>query len=116
MVQLFSFFRCRFKRLINHEAIAAAKAGIEGFVRSVLQLTQRQFKSKRYCPKHYGFKYVAKDFSSEVAIEVSKNMHPISKTGDAGDILPVVKRLLSDDAMGNWTNNTCRWRIVYSKT
>ena len=36
--------------------------------------------------------------ASEAAREVSKNMHPISKIGDADDILPVIKWLLSPDA------------------
>ena len=39
-----------------------------------------------------------KILSSEAAREVSKNMHPISKIGDADDILPVIKWLLSPDA------------------
>ena len=39
-----------------------------------------------------------KILSSDAARVVSKNMHPISKIGDADDILPVIKWLLSRDA------------------
>ena len=87
------------KGLSNHEAIAAAKAGIEGFVRSAAATYAKDnLRVNSIAPSIMDSNMSQKILSSEAAIEVSKNMHPISKIGDAGDILPVVKWLLSDDA------------------
>ena len=87
------------KGLSNHEAIAAAKAGIEGFVRSAAATYAKDnLRVNAIAPSIMDSNMSQKLLSSEAAIEVSKNMHPISKIGDAGDILPVVKWLLSDDA------------------
>jgi len=87
------------KGLSNHEAIAAAKAGIEGFVRSAAATYAKDnLRVNAIAPSIMDSNMSQKILSSEAAIEVSKNMHPISKIGDAGDILPVVKWLLSDDA------------------
>ena len=87
------------KGLSNHEAISAAKAGIEGFVRSAAATYAKDnLRVNAIAPSIMDSNMSQKILSSEAAIEVSKNMHPISKIGDAGDILPVVKWLLSDDA------------------
>jgi len=87
------------KGLSNHEAISAAKAGIEGFARSAAATYAKDnLRVNVIAPSIMDSNMSQKILSSEAAREVSKNMHPISKIGDADDILPVIKWLLSPDA------------------
>ena len=87
------------KGLSNHEAIAAAKSGIEGFARSAAATYAKDnLRVNVIAPSIMDSKMSEKILSSDAAREVSKNMHPISKIGDADDILPVIKWLLSQDA------------------
>ena len=87
------------KGLSNHEAIAAAKSGIEGFARSAAATYAKDnLRVNVIAPSIMDSNMSEKILSSEAAREVSKNMHPISKIGNSDDILPVVKWLLSTDA------------------
>ena len=90
---------CSSDLLANHEAISAAKAGIEGFVRSSASTYAKDnLRINAIAPSIMQSNMSQKILSSDTAIEVSKNMHPINKIGDVNDILPVVKWLLSDDS------------------
>ena len=85
--------------LSNHEAISAAKSGIEGFVRSsAATYAKDNLRVNCIAPSIMDSNMSQKLLSSEAAIEISKNMHPISKIGDVNDILPVVKWLFSDES------------------
>ena len=87
------------KGLSNHEAISAAKAGIEGFARSAAATYAKDnLRVNVIAPSIMDSNMSQKILSSDTAREVSKNMHPISKIGDTDDILPVIKWLLSADA------------------
>ena len=87
------------KGLANHEAISAAKAGIEGFVRSSASTYAKDnLRINAIAPSIMQSNMSQKILGSDTAIEISKNMHPINKIGDVNDILPVVKWLLSDDS------------------
>jgi len=87
------------KGLSNHEAISAAKAGIEGFARSAAATYAKDnLRVNVIAPSIMDSNMSQKILSSDSAKELSKNMHPISKIGDADDILPVIKWLLSPDA------------------
>ena len=87
------------KGLSNHEAISAAKAGIEGFARSAAATYSKDnLRVNVIAPSIMDSNMSQKILSTETAREVSKNMHPISKIGDTDDILPVIKWLLSPDA------------------
>ena len=87
------------KGLSNHEAISAAKAGIEGFARSAAATYAKDnLRVNVIAPSIMDSNMSQKILSSDAAREVSKKMHPISKIGDAADILPVIKWLLSPDA------------------
>ena len=87
------------KGLSNHEAISAAKAGIEGFARSAAATYAKDnLRVNVIAPSIMDSNMSQKILSSDSARELSKNMHPISKIGDADDILPVIKWLLSPDA------------------
>tara|TARA_B100001758_G_scaffold18782_1_gene13311 strand:+ start:694 stop:1404 length:711 start_codon:yes stop_codon:yes gene_type:complete len=84
------------KGLSNHEAISAAKAGIEGFARSAAATYAKDnLRVNVIAPSIMDSNMSQKILSTDTAREVSKNMHPISKIGDADDILPVIKWLLS---------------------
>jgi NAD(P)-dependent dehydrogenase (short-subunit alcohol dehydrogenase family) len=86
------------KGLSNHEAISAAKAGIEGFARSAAATYSKDnLRVNVIAPSIMDSNMSQKILSSDTAREVSKNMHPISKIGDTDDILPVIKWLLSPD-------------------
>ena len=86
------------KGLSNHEAISAAKAGIEGFARSAAATYAKDnLRVNVIAPSIMDSNMSQKILSSDTAREVSKNMHPISKIGDTDDILPVIKWLLSPD-------------------
>ena len=85
--------------LSNHEAISAAKSGIEGFVRSsAATYAKDNLRVNCIAPSIMDSNMSQKLLYSEAAIEISKNMHPISKIGDVNDILPVVKWLFSDES------------------
>ncbi len=87
------------KGLSNHEAISAAKAGIEGFARSAAATYAKDnLRVNVIAPSIMDSNMSQKILSTDSAREVSKNMHPISKIGDTDDIIPVVKWLLSQDA------------------
>jgi 3-oxoacyl-[acyl-carrier protein] reductase len=87
------------KGLSNHEAISAAKAGIEGFARSAAATYAKDnLRVNVIAPSIMDSNMSQKILSTDSAREVSKNMHPISKIGDTDDIIPVVKWLLSRDA------------------
>jgi len=87
------------KGLSNHEAISAAKAGIEGFARSAAATYAKDnLRVNVIAPSIMDSNMSQKILSTEASREVSKNMHPISKIGDSDDILPVIKWLLSPEA------------------
>ena len=86
------------KGLSNHEAISAAKAGIEGFARSAAATYAKDnLRVNVIAPSIMDSNMSQKILSTEASREVSKNMHPISKIGDSDDIIPVIKWLLSPD-------------------
>ncbi len=87
------------KGLSNHEAISAAKAGVEGFARSAAATYAKDnLRVNTIAPSIMYSNMSNKILSSDIAIDISKNMHPIPKIGDVNDILPVVTWLLSDDS------------------
>ena len=87
------------KGLSNHELISAAKAGIEGMVRSAAaSYAKDNLRVNAIAPSIMDSNMSQKILASETAIEVSKSMHPIPKIGDSSDIIPVVRWLLSEDS------------------
>ena len=87
------------KGLSNHEAIAAAKSGIEGFARSAAATYAKDnLRVNVIAPSIMDSNMSQKILASESAVEVSKSMHPIPKIGDSSDIIPIVRWLLSDDS------------------
>ena len=87
------------KGLSNHELISAAKAGVEGLVRSsAASYAKDNLRVNAIAPSIMDSNMSQKILASESAVEVSKSMHPIPKIGDSSDIIPVVRWLLSDDS------------------
>ncbi len=84
--------------LANHEAIAAAKAGIEGLVRSA---------AATYGPKGIRVNAVAPGLtrtplteritSSETAAEASRSMHVLGRLGEPHDVASAIAWLLDPD-------------------
>jgi len=81
--------------LANHEAIAAAKAGIIGLVLSA---------AATYAPRNLRFNAVAPGLvrtplaaritSSESALKASTAMHPLGRIGEPGDVASAIEWLL----------------------
>ena len=87
------------KGLSNHEAIAAAKAGLEGMARSAAaSYAKDNLRVNVIAPGLMDTNMSQRLLATEQARELSKSMYPIQKIGDFNDILPVVKWLLSEDS------------------
>ena len=87
------------KGLSNHEAIAAAKAGLEGMARSAAaSYAKDNLRVNVIAPGLLDTNMSQRLLATEQARELSKSMYPIQKIGDFNDILPVVKWLLSEDS------------------
>jgi NAD(P)-dependent dehydrogenase (short-subunit alcohol dehydrogenase family) len=89
------------KGLRNHEAISAAKGGLESMIRSA---------AITYAPRGIRFNAIAlglvdtplskeaKLTTSEKALEVSNNMHPLGRIGTPEDIVGAILYLASDQS------------------
>jgi 3-oxoacyl-[acyl-carrier protein] reductase len=87
--------------LANHEAIAAAKAGIIGLTLSA---------AATYAPRKLRFNCIApglvqtsmseKITSNQSAAAFSRALHPLGRLGEPADIAPLAALLLSDE--GSW--------------
>jgi NAD(P)-dependent dehydrogenase (short-subunit alcohol dehydrogenase family) len=87
--------------LANHEAIAAAKAGIIGLTLSA---------AATYAPRHLRVNCIApglvqtqmseKITSNQSAAAFSRSLHPLGRLGEPVDIAPLAALLLSDE--GSW--------------
>lgn len=85
--------------LANHEAIAAAKGGIEAMVRSA---------ASTYCPRGLRINAIAPSLtntplaktiiSSPQALEFSKKMHPLGDIAQADDVAGLAAWLISEEA------------------
>jgi NAD(P)-dependent dehydrogenase (short-subunit alcohol dehydrogenase family) len=85
----------------NHEAIAAAKAGVIGLARSA---------AATYAAKHLRFNVIAPGlvkskmtqsiWENERSADVSRNMHPLGRLGEPADIASLVVWLL--DPANSW--------------
>jgi len=85
--------------IANHEAIAAAKGGIEAMVRSA---------AASYCSRGLRINAIAPSLTdtplsqaivgNEQSLEISKRMHPLGTIADASDIASLAAWLHSDEA------------------
>lgn len=93
--------------LANHEAVAAAKAGVEGLARSA---------AATYAPKGIRVNAVAPGLvrtplagrlvASEAAVEASAQMHPLGRIGEPEDLTDALAFLLDRQRSGWVTGQT----------
>lgn len=82
--------------LFNHEAIAAAKAGIEGMARAAAS-TYARYRIRVNCvaPGLVRTPLSHSITSSENALKISQAMHPIGRIGEPGDVASAIGWLLN---------------------
>jgi 3-oxoacyl-[acyl-carrier protein] reductase len=87
--------------LANHEAIASAKAGIAGLVRSA---------ASTYAPRGIRFNGVAPGlvrsnmsaglFANEISVEASRKLHALGRLGEPEDVAQAIRWLLLPEESG----------------
>jgi len=83
----------------NHEAIAAAKGGIEAMVRSAASTyANRGLRINAIAPSLTDTPLAQPIIGSEQALAFSKKMHPLGDIGQANDIAGLAEWLISDEA------------------
>lgn len=79
----------------NHEAIAAAKAGVEGLVRSAAATyANRGIRFNAVAPGLVKSKMTEKLWSSEAAAAQSSEMHPLGRLGEPDEVAAAIEWLL----------------------
>ncbi len=85
--------------LSNHEAIAAAGAGVEGLARAAAATyAARGLRFNVVAPGLVDTPLASKITGSDRALEHSRKMHPLGRIGTADDVAPAIDWLLSPDA------------------
>ncbi|MGF1483529.1 MAG: SDR family NAD(P)-dependent oxidoreductase [Opitutales bacterium] len=85
--------------LANHEAIAAAKAGVEGMVRSAAaSLALRGVRINAVAPGMTETPLAEPLLKSDAARKASETMHPLGRVGEAHEVASLAAWLLSQDA------------------
>jgi len=88
--------------LPNHEAIAAAKGGVEGLVRTAaLSYSRYGIRVNAVAPALTRTPLSASLWQNEKALAVSEAMHPLGRIGEADDVAAAVCYFLSAEA--GWT-------------
>jgi 3-oxoacyl-[acyl-carrier protein] reductase len=84
--------------LNNHEMISAAKAGIEGLVRSAAATYARhKIRFNAVAPGLTSTKLTKRITSSEVALKASTAMHPLGRIGTPDDIARAIRFFLNSE-------------------
>jgi len=85
--------------LPNHEAISAAKAGVEGLMRSAAAgLARRGVRVNAVAPGLVDTPLAARITSNQRSLETSRAMHPLGRIGSPGEVAGIVAWLLGDEA------------------
>ena len=85
--------------IANHEAIAAAKGGIEAMVRSAAATySGRGLRINAIAPSLTDTPLAQPIIGSERALEFSKNMHPLGEIGQADHVASLAEWLICDEA------------------
>lgn len=84
--------------LVNHEAIAAAKAGVEGLVLSAAATyASRGIRVNAVAPGLVESRMTERLTSNPDSLKVSKAMHPLGRIGKPEDVASAIAWLLSPD-------------------
>ena len=93
--------------LPNHEAIAAAGAGVEGLARAAAATyAARGLRVNTVAPALVDTPMASRITASERALEHSRKMHPLGRIGTPDDIAPLLAWLASEES--GWVTGTCR--------
>lgn len=85
--------------LPNHEAIAAAKAGVEGLTRSAAATyAGRGIRCNAVAPGLVDTPLAERITRSDLALEHSRKMHPLGRIGTPEDIASAIEWLLSEES------------------
>ncbi|MBC03129.1 MAG: hypothetical protein CMJ34_07480 [Phycisphaerae bacterium] len=85
--------------LANHEAIAAAGAGVEGLARSAAATyAGRGLRVNVVAPALVDTPMASRITSSERALEHSRKMHPLGRIGTPEDVSPAIEWLATEDS------------------
>ncbi len=85
--------------LLNHEAIAAAKGGIDGLVTSAAATyAARGIRVNAIAPGLVRSRLTQRLVQSESTLRVSEAMHPLGRIGDAEDVAALAAFLISSEA------------------
>ncbi|MBX3352933.1 MAG: SDR family oxidoreductase [Phycisphaeraceae bacterium] len=85
--------------LANHEAIAAAKAGVIGLAQSAAATYSTMgLRVNAVAPGLIDTPLASRITGNEVALQASIAMHPLGRIGAPGDVAPVIAWLLSPEA------------------
>ncbi len=85
--------------LPNHDAIAAAKSGVEGLVRSAAATyASRGLRFNAVSPGLVDTPLAERITRSAIALEASRKMHPLGRIGTPSDIASAISWLLSDES------------------
>jgi NAD(P)-dependent dehydrogenase (short-subunit alcohol dehydrogenase family) len=87
--------------LVNHEAIAAAKAGVQGLALSAAATyANRNLRVNCVAPGLVATPLAARLTSNETSLKASKAMHPLGRIGEASDVASMIDFLL--DPANSW--------------
>ena len=85
--------------LSNHEAIAAAKGGVEGLVRSIsATYASNGIRANAIAPGLVETPATSALTSNEQARRISERMHPVGRIGNAAEVASLAAWLVSDNA------------------
>jgi NAD(P)-dependent dehydrogenase (short-subunit alcohol dehydrogenase family) len=85
--------------LVNHEAIAAAKGGVDGLVTAAAATyASRGIRVNAVAPGLVRSRLTSRLVENEATLRASEAMHPLGRVGEAADIAGVVAFLLSPAA------------------
>ena len=85
--------------LANHEAIAAAKAGVEGLVRAAAAThAARGLRFNAVAPGLVRTPLAASIVANEVALRASEKMHPLGRIGEPDEVAGLLAWLLGPDS------------------
>ena len=92
--------------LKNHGAISAAKAGIEGLIRSAASTyAGRGIRVNGVAPGMVKTPMSRHIWSNDKSLEYSTSMHPLGRIGEPDDIVPAIELLLDTERSG-WMTGT----------
>jgi NAD(P)-dependent dehydrogenase (short-subunit alcohol dehydrogenase family) len=85
--------------LVNHEAIAAAKGGVDGLVTAAAATyAARGIRVNAVAPGLVRSRLTSRLVENEATLRASEAMHPLGRVGEAADIAGIVTFLLSPSA------------------